>query len=1546
MVFLRRINSGNPRKRPAAPSADLHLSSTAVFPRSPCRLRSTAIAAAGISDADGKGEGVSKVNIQSVRGRGDDREQDVSLMVSLLAEAGCTIRVSGDFPPSLPADPHKLCRHLENCLSLASDRVSLFVSGFSSYIRNSQNLRRVLVPASHDGSVGSARESLVRLLLLVAPIQPQLLNLLLEKLPEHFNADTIGGNCSLKDDIARLIVNQFRWLDFLVDSEGFAEKLMEVLSICPSGLKKEIIGSLPEIIGDKSHGTVVTALEKMLLEDSEVIVPVLDSFSNLNLDEHLREQAVTIALSCIRTADGEHMPHLLKFLLSSTTSANAGRIISQIREQLKIIGVVDPYFVRNKKLKEKSLAYSTEASILDALKSSLQFKTVDTEILCDAVLKELKSIAEPRYHKVIDIWFLLLICSNGGSLLKSAQKLLKRKIISGCLSEALFDQCISGHRELVKDYFPSFVSISEYLLSSKEKEARNFGIHLYVALFQEFKDTYSRQEVLGVLVTHIGSGIAYEVSSALETLIILTSRYSEQLITMSSHITGILDYMDSFEEDNLHKVYDVFCHLVLSSQSSTDMGSSLANEVMMIIRKQVSNANLVYRKMGIIGTLKIVSLLGEVNAPIRILSSQKSNFEDAFDLLQMCLDSCKLFPLTLILLYDELIALLEHSVLKPAILEWLSKHVGEFESKFLSDVEGGQLPLNVSSDGIEGVHHLCRFFLLSFCYCLLLTNHGSLAGIDALLGCPLHLPSTKYLSEVHWKRLTEKQKQTVCLSLYYAINWIRELLNAFGTQISSEVASVTPNTKNVMAKKLLKRLRNLMYPQTFTDGIRRNLDHVLIIDFSSCSVMESILDVLLKAHPTSFPEVRYHVKQSGSSIFFKKKSLEGTLSETIPLKRKKIKKTDSPTSENSDLNTQLRQPMIINVLKKAGALASRVSDESSRHTSNEKSPQCAEGHCFGPNDLGGADISTALKTLDAQRSNFRPLNVDSLSLLCFSESRKINLLEFFGLPNSVTEIFLCLVHFGNLFLGYVPVGTSPNVVCKNSCCADPAAELPLHLYLLRDLHQKLDDLTSTSTHLQTASPVKASIGFCRMTTIDLLSKIRPLFGSLRKYLDIAFSVLSSGSKVCEDHWNALSRSAGNPYLPNLKVSETSVASSVIREVLSCYSRMLCLEDLYCRENSQILRDILEAFQLTEIPTNFFLGLEPVPTPGTMDYLYCGVFAFLEDILEAGKSVSLSYLLASEVLITLHSLVNLKLISSKCGEPNGMKVQVRCSNQVLHYLTSRLGLSANKILLHEWGSEDNENYLKGKSDTIQKILRIYLTNSESTCDTLRELACSTLPQIEIEAKLSIQSWLRSDRLEIESLITLMDILKGIRAVFIDLPYHVLIIAPSSWMQHEENISVLRKLIKEVKHKNGENNQRQLAGEMLVKIRQSVNVIVALISLCKVHEKLRELQKATRIIHALCCEAKGSKQTMVTSKIPATKRSMERFLFHVKSLIHNNTSNGCVFWMGNLKHKDLYGQVVSSQAYTDGDDDADHAEENHSGEELRESVGDHDQEIDQN
>ena len=70
--------------------------------------------------------------------------------------------------------------------------------------------------------------------------------------------------------------------------------------------------------------------------------------------------------------------------------------------------------------------------------------------------------------------------------------------------------------------------------------------------------------------------------------------------------------------------------------------------------------------------------------------------------------------------------------------------------------------------------------------------------------------------------------------------------------------------------------------------------------------------------------------------------------------------------------------------------------------------------------------------------------------------------------------------------------------------------------------------------------------------------------------------------------------------------------------------------------------------------------------------------------------SFSFLLASEVLFTLQSLVNsIALLIEKSLEANGKNMHVGCFKRVLPFLRSRLGLSAHKLLVHNWVGEDNE-----------------------------------------------------------------------------------------------------------------------------------------------------------------------------------------------------------------------------------------------------------------
>ncbi|KAK0584958.1 hypothetical protein LWI29_021372 [Acer saccharum] len=474
---------------------------------------------------------------------------------------------------------------------------------------------------------------------------------------------------------------------------------------------------------------------------------------------------------------------------------------------------------------------------------------------------------------------------------------------------------------------------------------------------------------------------------------------------------------------------------------------------------------------------------------------------------------------------------------------------------------------------------------------------------------------------------------------------------------------------------------------------------------------------------------------------------------------KKKHKRKSKTSTSSDTNDKLRQPTILEVLRKASNLTTQEvqnEDSSSTFLKGRTSESADQSSC----DFNGpvsVEVSAVDKALETQRFKFRPLLFQCLSLLTFTK-------------------------------------------------------LPLHLYLLRELHYKLDNFIRPIKDL-TPRCLSCQTGFSRMTVDEFLSKVKPMFPSLRKHFDSAVCILQEGDdETCQDHWKVQSAITDNPDIPNFMFSKISVSTLVIKEVLSCFSKMLNLPDIQMHKT--FLSDLLQSFQPIKIPDSIISSIQPIPLPGTREYCYLGAFIFLEGVFSIACSVS--FMLASECLLTLESVViSLQIFLGKL-EGNSLSTNRELIQGVLHVLHSRLGTSSQKLLKHDWNNETLENGWKNKGEIIQKILWIYLEYSASTTDLLDELACSILPQV-----------------------------------------------------------------KEVVHleKRKAGVQPETVKTHLIKTSKCVNVVVSLVNMCKTHDKIN--------LRAMAVKYGG--------------KFVDFFL------------------KGNLKHKDLAGQVVSSQAYVDDQSD---------------------------
>ena len=82
-------------------------------------------------------------------------------------------------------------------------------------------------------------------------------------------------------------------------------------------------------------------------------------------------------------------------------------------------------------------------------------------------------------------------------------------------------------------------------------------------------------------------------------------------------------------------------------------------------------------------------------------------------------------------------------------------------------------------------------------------------------------------------------------------------------------------------------------------------------------------------------------------------------------------------------------------------------------------------------------------------------------------------------------------------------------------------------------------------------------------------------------------------------------------------------------------------------------------------------------------------------------------------------------------------------------------------------------------------------------------------------------------------------------------------------------------------------------------------------------LKNLQTSTRILQHFCTHAKVSQDAVLGVYVPAAKKTLESLIYRVKAML---AANGCVsaFWLGNLKNKNLQGEEIISQRFSESEE----------------------------
>ncbi|XP_053152067.1 Fanconi anemia group D2 protein [Hemicordylus capensis] len=758
-----------------------------------------------------------------------------SVFGQLLKTAGITLK-AGERQNEIAVDGAIFQKKLQQALKRHPSYpqiVEELISGLESHIENRDQFRNCLLPCipsqsqETSNAVYSYCESLIKLLLGVEMLQPAVVRLLFEKFPEFFHQSVGSDGLSLP----RLIINQLKWLDRIVDSKDLVLTIMQMISVSPLPIQHDIITSLPEILEDSQHSEVARELSSLLKEKTELTVPILDALSSLNLDVGLLSEVRQSVMITVPAVKVEDLPVVVKFILRSIKAMDAVEVISDLRKKLDLSSCVSLPRIQASQSKLKSQPQTSlsvnQVSInqdcvkllFEVIKSAVKFQ----KTILEGWIKAIENVACASDHKVLDLIVLLIIYATNTKSKKQIERVLRSKIRSGFMQEPLLRNAFRHHSLVMRDLFPAILSLAEIFVHSADPCIVSFGSCIYKQAFTAF-DSYCQQEIVGALVTHACGGNDVEVDVSLDVLIDLVATHTSSIVPYAVFLKSILDYMDNLSPQQIRKLFHILSILAFSQGRKS---GHIQDDMHMVVRKQLSSTIPKYKRIGIIGAITMVGSMAAKRSKengnlLERAQLSKEQCKQIISLLELVCFCCEQVPQALALYYDELANLIQKGNLNLQILEWIGTSVvKDFESDFVTDIPPTDdsaflFPVkalyNLEEDVNEGMIVLNLLPLLSqsalskngneiaaksqdkrlvspvclppFFRLLRLSvaelNDGNMEAIDALLGCPIYMTDLEVGGKLD--SLSKQEREFLCSLLFHALNWLLEVVNAFCQQ--------------------------------------------------------------------------------------------------------------------------------------------------------------------------------------------------------------------------------------------------------------------------------------------------------------------------------------------------------------------------------------------------------------------------------------------------------------------------------------------------------------------------------------------------------------------------------------------------------------------------------------------------------------------------------------------------------------------------------------------------------------------------------------------
>ena len=672
------------------------------------------------------------------------------------------------------------------------------------------------------------QDSLVRLLLNIEDFQPRLLRLLLEKLAQ-------AAREGRETNLPQLILKAVRWLDVLVDGAGLVEKIQEILEVATDYHRLELIMALPEILPRCQHDQMAARLLQLLQEPRSALSAIVDCFGNLSLSQEMRGNTQTRLIGNLARYEFSVLPAVVEYILTSCTKENCEEVVLQLRRDLELTAKVRPSQragPSSQKKKEVENKKAVERLLLDKIGLLITIE----KFIAEAWFSAVESIKEPGEMKPLDFLVIVLMFQTKQKR-NSLVKLVNSKIRTGVLTQELIIATFENHSAALQQsqFLSPVLEMAVRLLRSALTEAA--GKQIFISAFSSLDD-FSRLEI----VTELSSEVTRQ-DSALATLSELSLDHTELLSPYSGFLMPLLDQLDHTDLSQARLLIALLARLTWSEGETGDRQASRDDNLVIFVKKQVSSGVSSHRRMGVVGTVICARAMIRASSEGSLVETSRNSADnptgllaEAHELISSAQHKTQFDPELAGLLLDELSLLTDDKSCIDFIEQITARLLNVIETNYVEEVEkidNNQFSLPMVSEmGLVDEDKHCSVVLAKKvleCSADVNSNYKQKKGnlvkmiptfrlftksrhliasvsndtdnpleqVDALLGCCLLVFPRDVVN--NFKSHSPAEKNSICSTYFYAINWLIEVINAYGS-----------STDETDRKLVLSRLKQII----------------------------------------------------------------------------------------------------------------------------------------------------------------------------------------------------------------------------------------------------------------------------------------------------------------------------------------------------------------------------------------------------------------------------------------------------------------------------------------------------------------------------------------------------------------------------------------------------------------------------------------------------------------------------------------------------------------------------------------------------------------